>query len=883
MRCCDLALKKQTHNQDGSDQEPMATASRSWVLPAIGAVTVALIFLIGAPPSFGQANQQGQWTTGPTLMPINPVHVSLLRNGKILVVSGSGNVPANTDFEAGIWDPATNTLTSQPIGWDMFCNGMVALPDGRIMIFGGNLQYDPFHGWKRTSIYNPVTNKFTDMEDMAHGRWYPTGVELGDGRIMTFSGLDETGQTNAQIEIYKVGVGWAPPTNHWTPPLYPRMHLLPNGSVLYSGWTTDSRTFDPTTNSWSPVFATTKYGNIRTYGSSVLFPLTPQNGYTPKVIIFGGGNPSTATTEVIDMSAASPAWNYGPPMAAPRIEMNATLLPNGKILTLGGSQVDEDTGSASLVADLFDTSTSPVTVGPAGSNAFPRLYHSVSLLLPDATVWVAGGNPQRGNYEQHVEIYSPPYLFKSDGTLATRPTITSVTPGVIGYGSTFQVQTPDSASISSVVLMKNGSTTHAFDMDQRMVGLSFSVSGGALTVTGPPNGNIAPPGYYMLFILNNAGVPSVAKFVQVLASTGTPPTGTITSPTSNVFIQPGQSVSFSGSASSGQIASYSWAIRGGNPSSSTLASPGAVAFPTAGIYSATLTVTDTAGNTDPNPPVRTITVTTTPAPTLSTASPNSGSQGQSGVTVSLGGTNFVAGATCSFGSGITVSSCNFVSSTLLTAKINIAFNAATGPRTITVTNPNGQSAQFTNGFNVTTGVINPPPTLSTVSPSSGALGATLNVSLTGTNFMPSPTCTFGEGITVNSCTYNSSSQLTANITITSSAFVGSSNVTVTNSDGQSSTLVNGFSVHTPTVSHIDFNYASRTALLAAGWSFTATTASGASRNTEVTSGQPSVDYNQTTHPGTIRIQLGSGEDWEAATIRKTCCSALCRPPGPAFA
>jgi hypothetical protein len=814
-----------------------------------------------------QGNLQGQWQTSPTVMPVNPVHASLLRNGKILIVSGSGNFPSNTDFESAIWDPASNTVTTQPIGWDMFCNGMVALPDGRIMIFGGNLQYDPFHGWKRTSIYDPATAKFVDMQDMAHGRWYPTSVELGDGRIMTFSGLDELGDTNSQVEIYKVGQGWSTPfASSWAPPLYPRLHVLPNGKVFYSGWTTESQTFTTATNSWSGTVATTNYGGSRTYGSSVLFPLTPANGYTPKVMIFGGGNPSTATTEIIDLSSPSPSWVYGPAMSKPRIEMNATLLPNGKILTLGGSQVDEDVSSASLTADLYDTSNN--TMASAGSNAFPRLYHSVSLLLPDATVWVAGGNPQRGNYENHVEIYSPPYLFNPDGSLATRPTITSVIPGVIGYGTTFQVQTPDAASISSVVLMKNGSVTHAFNMDQRMVGLNFTVNGGALTVTGPPNGNTAPPGYYMLFVLNSSGVPSLAKFVQVSSTpTDVPPTGTITSPASNSFIAPGQSVTFagSGSASSGSIASYSWSIRGGTPNSSNLASPGAVIFPNSGIYTASLTVADSAGNTDPSPPVRTITVTASPAPALSGVSPNSGSLGQSGITVSLTGSNFVNGATCFFGSGITVSSCTFASATLLIANVTVVFNATTGPRTVTVTNPDGQSSALVNGFNVVQGVINAPPTLTSLSPNSGAQGTSgMNISLTGTNFLPNPTCTFGEGVTVNSCTYNSATQLTANITITPNAFVAASNVTVTNADGQNSTLVNGFSVHAPLLNHIDFNYSNRTALLSAGWSFTATTAGGGTRNTEISSGQPAIDYSQTTHPGTIRIQLGSGEDYSSA-------------------
>ena len=319
-------------------------------------------------------------------------------------------------------------------------------------------------------------------------------------------------------------------------------------------------------------------------------PLTPANGYKPKVIIFGGGNPATKTTEIIDLSASSPAWVYGPSMSKPRIEMNATMLPNGQILTVGGSLNDEDT-TLPPCRPIFTTPQryhgTQWQHASAGSNAFPRLYHSVSLLLPDATVWVAGGNPTRGSYEQHVEIYTPPYLYNSNGTLATRPSITSVTPGVIGYGTSFQVQTPDAANIASVVIMKDGSVTHAFNMDQRLVGLSFTAGSGVLNVTGPPNGNIAPPGYYMIFLINTSGVPSVAKFVQILkASTDTPPKGTITSPASDIVIAPGQSVTFAGtgSASSGSITGYSWSFRGATPATSSLQNPGAVTFSTAGTY-----------------------------------------------------------------------------------------------------------------------------------------------------------------------------------------------------------------------------------------------------------------------------------------------------------
>ena len=791
-------LRDSTHQGDNYSANGKSCSRGSNLVCSICAViALAVLLLPGAAGVYGQANVEGQWQTVPTTMPINPIHVSLMHNGQILVVSGSGNYPPDTNYQAAIWNPSNNTVTTQTIGWDMFCSGMIALPDGREMIFGGTLQYDPFHGWQRTSIYDPATGQFADMQDMAHGRWYPTPTELSDGRLLVFSGLDENGNTNQEVEIYKVASGWTTPyPAPWVPPLYPRMHLLPNGNVFYSGWTTQSQYFFPSSNTWSGTIATTNYGGNRTYGSSVLLPLTPANGYAPSVMIFGGGNPATATTEIINLSASSPEWEYGPSMSEPRIEMNATMLPNGNIVTLGGSLNDEDTTTASLAADLFNTSGT-ITVGPAGTETYERLYHSVSLLLPDGTVWVAGGNPVRGTYENQVEIYSPPYLFNPDGSAATRPTISSVSTGVVGYGASFQVQTPNAANISSVVLMKLGSTTHGFNMDQRMVGLNFTIGSGMLTVTGPPNGNIAPPGYYMLFLLNNSGVPSIAQFIQISATpTDTPPKGTITSPAGNVVILPDQSVAFAGTgvASSGTIASYSWSLRGGTPNSSAVASPGSVTYSTPGTYTASLTVVDSAGNSDPSPPIRTIQVRQ-PLPVISSLVPNSGSQGQTNINVTITGGFFQPGVTCSFGASVTVSSCTYNSSGQITANISVQYNAAPGPSNVIVTNPDGGSATLPNGFTVVTGVPGPPPTLTSVSPSSAELNSSgLNFSLVGANFLPNATCTFGEGIIVNTCIYTSSTLLIANITIPVNTLVAPSNVSVTNADGQSSILVNGFTV-----------------------------------------------------------------------------------------
>jgi len=407
------------------------TPSRAACVARRVSLSLLLFALISA--AMGQANVQGQWITLSNQIPINPIHAALMHNGKILIVAGSGNCPpsqsgcpsgapygASNSSGAGVYDPVTGVFTQLTLSWDMFCNGMVVLPDGRPFINSGTLQYDPFYGSLQSAVFDPSTNTFTNVQNMTHGRWYPTLTTLGDGRVMTFSGVNETGSTNTAVEIYTVGSGWsAPVAAGWTPPLYPRMHLLPSGMVFYSGSGTSSALFNPSTLTWTRNVATTNYGGSRTYGTSVLLPLTPANNYDPKVMIMGGNSPATATTEIIDLGASTPKWNYGPNMSQARIEMNAVILPTGKVLALGGSVNDEDTSTLSLNADLYNPATN--TFSSAGANASQRLYHSVALLLPDATVWVAGGNPARGTYNHQMEIYKPAYLFNSSGGAATRP------------------------------------------------------------------------------------------------------------------------------------------------------------------------------------------------------------------------------------------------------------------------------------------------------------------------------------------------------------------------------------------------------------------------------------------------------------------------------
>jgi hypothetical protein len=666
------------------------------------AVTLFTIFLgaldISSQMGIGQTATSaitGRWDTMPYKMPINPIHVGLMHTGQVLIVAGSEDDPSLHKIKsskAAVWDLnggniANGKITrTKDLTWDVFCNGWAFFPDGRCFVIGGTQQYDPFHGEPRTTVFDPLVKRsdpanhaFVTMQNMAHGRWYATGIVVPDGRIMAFSGRNENGATNSTVEFYTVGsvtkntsdgeTGWGNPfPSPFTPTLYPWMHVLPDGRVFNSGGS-------PTSNImtikgaqapiWTTGFATSTVPSnsfLRTYGNSVLLPLLPPS-YDARVMILGGGDSSagaTATTEIIAIpnDATSGSWVKMPDMpSGARVEGNSVLLPSQGALpdspnnignshpTLfvqGGSKFDNNASTATLNADMFDPITntwSSSNPGGAGTATYPRMYHSVALLLPNATVATAGSNPQRTVWDNHIEIYSPAYLFNADGSLATRPVINSVVSpnnvqAQITYGARFTVQTPDAPNIASVVLIKPGSDTHAFDMEQRLVGLPFTVAAdnGSLSVTGPPSPNIAPPGYYMLFVvnkpvLNRPGTPSLASFVQVVPANqlgDQPPKGTIT-PAGDFTTTAGNPVTFQGTATDtdGSVQSYSWVFEEGTPDSSAVPNPVSITFSSPGAHSVSLTAVDAKGVNDPSPPTLRVTVqaTPTPAPTV----PQSGS------------------------------------------------------------------------------------------------------------------------------------------------------------------------------------------------------------------------------------------------------------------
>jgi galactose oxidase len=465
----------------------IATSSTGTTATATATVTV----------STSSAATKGQW--GPLqTWPWMAAHAHLLPNGKVLFWPSfdNGNNPT-------LWDPGANTFPTVPQApYNIFCSGHTLLQDGRLFVTGGHLGNDS-DGLIYTSVYDPSNNTWTQMSNMNNARWYPTNTPLSNGDILVVSGNITGGNINPLPQI------WHPATNTWTnltsaqltQPLYPMMFLAPNGQVFNAGPNQTSRYLNTGgTGSWT-VGPNFNYSGTRDYGSAVI--------YDGKVLIVGGDGagtaPATNTAEVIDLNASSPTWSYTGSLAFARRQLNLTLLPDGKVLASGGSGGGgfDNQNSPVYAAEMWDPATGQWTT--MDSITVYRGYHSTALLLPDGRVVSAGGEQTGAS----AEIFSPPYLFKG-----ARPSISSG-PSSVKYAQQFFVGTPDATSISQVTFIRLGSVTHSFNQSQRLVHLQFAQASGGLNITAPANGNLAPPGYYMLFLVNSNGVPSVAKIIQI--------------------------------------------------------------------------------------------------------------------------------------------------------------------------------------------------------------------------------------------------------------------------------------------------------------------------------------------------------------------------------
>lgn len=478
---------------------------------------------------FGPA-RRGRWdllpynVQRPDGSPYSTAHAALLHTGRVLFL------PREDTTDTVLWDPANETTPvfeapAVPAGEWLFCSGHTFLADGTLLTVGGGGNSSSgaiASGWK----FDPGTRSWARTRgSMAHERWYPTAVTLWDGRVFVASGLGV-----APVEIYDPSTdGFIPVTgppgnptgaDRLFPETYPGLHLLPTGDLFFSrtGWghsasepTVNAALFrfdTNTTGGWMDVTSPMNSPD-RTEGMSVLL----LDGSPPRarVTVFGGGNPMTTgrnSAETIDFGMTPPTWAHPHFFPDSRFNANAVLLPDGDVLVVGGRDVQNSP------ALLFDPAAH--TFSTMDVVKYRREYHSVALLLPSGKVMTTGGD--QGNTPSQrtaIEVFSPPYLFRGP-----RPVVTAA-PASVRYGDSFEVTTSAAADVARVVMVRPMAVTHHTDSSQRLVELTFTHDRYApdrLEVQAPSGRyvtSIAPPGYYMLFVLNGRGVPSEARFVRL--------------------------------------------------------------------------------------------------------------------------------------------------------------------------------------------------------------------------------------------------------------------------------------------------------------------------------------------------------------------------------
>jgi hypothetical protein len=373
-----------------------------------------------------------------------------------------------------------------------------------------------YNGVTQASIFDGTS--WSSAGSMNYRRWYPTLVTLENGDVVAMSGTQEPGIWSDIPERFN-GSTWTPLTSASLVglPLYPRAFLEPkDGKVFYAGEGA-SQYLDPSgTGSWTTVGLGNGGDRVdmaRNYGAAVMLD---------SMVLYagggGGGGPidpcpgslPQRSAEVIDLSAATPTWTATGSMNFARRQFNLTVLADGTVLATGGTSscgFSPETGAV-FAAEVYDPQAGTWRI-LAGEDVV-RVYHSTAALMPDGRVFSSGSGEGAGVTDQFsYQIFSPPYLFKGPRPAYDLPS------AAMHYGEAFTVQTSAAALIRKVTIIGLSATTHGANMGQRLNTLNFQAAadGQSLRVTPPASGRIAPPGPYMLFIMNDKGVPSIAQTI----------------------------------------------------------------------------------------------------------------------------------------------------------------------------------------------------------------------------------------------------------------------------------------------------------------------------------------------------------------------------------
>jgi len=496
-------------------------------------------------------------------------HIALLPTGKVLLFSFEAiqtdptQEPAPTNIigarnagRAYLWDPKEGTrptafkavpppLVDLPDGKNalrpapFFCSGHAFLPNGMLGVFGGNLGGNGGAGAHLSLIFNPWTERWTRNPDMSVGRWYPSVVTGADGRQLIMSGQSDLGwgtptpvveRFPAKSYPVPVNPGQVPeaPVDRFRADApfttdYPQLFSLNDGKIYGLGRTPDEQwKFDPkleTRTNLPPRPDQLPAGvTARNYGSAVALP----GGYKgPDSALILGGDRTDPNTYLL----SGGQWSKQKPRAFGRTQDDTLIMPDGLLMTVNGAFDIRDYGNGPYNpnADLkyrhteFRDDQGNWRLGPV--QRLPRGYHSNAVILPDGRVLITGdelqsiaNNPDiKSGMNGTIEIYEPSYLHNG-----TRPDLDAAPTGPLNYGKPFTVTSKTPDRVTRAVLLAPITSTHSVDTGQRHVELQITGrSGGQLTLKTPPLAAAAPPGYYMLFLLDSTGVPSVAKWVKL--------------------------------------------------------------------------------------------------------------------------------------------------------------------------------------------------------------------------------------------------------------------------------------------------------------------------------------------------------------------------------
>ena len=462
----------------------------------------------------------GKWS-GVFDWPLIGVHVIFTPDNKLLTFGTDLQGMQGGHLYYDVWDYKTgvhNTLVnSTPT--DLFCSVPIFVPaTGEILISGGDAR--PLGGRNLgvndVNVYNyeDMSLKPSPTGDMAYQRWYPTAINLANGKVLIVGGKDGAGNGVGTPELYTPDVGWKSLTGAYSADIgqnwwYPRTWLNSDGDVILFGTggggtgpaAFDVFTMDPSGNGSIEKVATLPFEAHRSL-SAIMFE-------TDKVLLLGGDG----STWIMDISGEQPTFKRSANIGADRMWADLVLLADGKVMVSGGSQVDNKLIGVSKDVGIWDPDTGQWTMGE--SETLARLYHSTTILLPDATILSLGGGAPGPLTNTNGEIYTPPYLFDENGELAERPVIVDA-PTEISQRESFTITVDDVDAIERLTFVKAGSVTHSLNMTTNLLELEFTKnSDGTIEITPPMNANVLFPGLWMLFAFDAAGTPSVAATVQV--------------------------------------------------------------------------------------------------------------------------------------------------------------------------------------------------------------------------------------------------------------------------------------------------------------------------------------------------------------------------------